>query len=85
MPIAARAFGTAFEAGPQAAQEHESDMAKILVTGGWFIGSHIVDACIEAGHVVCIVDDFSSGVHENVNARDGLRHGHPLRRAGERV
>ncbi|MBX3179429.1 MAG: NAD-dependent epimerase/dehydratase family protein [Candidatus Hydrogenedentes bacterium] len=44
-------------------------MAKILVTGGaGFIGSHIVDACIEAGHVVCIVDDFSSGVHENVNA-----------------
>lgn len=43
-------------------------MAKILVTGGaGFIGSHVVDTYIAAGHEVCIVDDFSSGVHENVN------------------
>lgn len=35
---------------------------KILVTGGaGFIGSHVVDAYIEAGHDVVIVDDLSSG------------------------
>lgn len=40
----------------------------ILITG-WagFIGSHLVDACIEAGHTVCIIDDFSSGSRENVS------------------
>lgn len=44
-------------------------MAKILVTGGaGFIGSHVVDACINAGHAVVILDDFSSGVRGNVNA-----------------
>lgn len=44
-------------------------MAKILVTGGaGFIGSHVVDACINAGHAVAILDDFSSGVRGNVNA-----------------
>jgi len=43
-------------------------MAKILVTGGaGFIGSHVVDAYLEAGHEVVVVDDFSAGFHENVN------------------
>lgn len=37
-------------------------MANILVTGGaGFIGSHIVDAYIAAGHTVGVVDDLSSG------------------------
>ncbi len=41
---------------------------KILVTGGaGFIGSHIVDAYIEAGHHVAVVDDFSTGFHRNLN------------------
>ena len=40
---------------------------KILVTGGaGFIGSHIVDAFLAAGHDVCVVDDLSSGFRENV-------------------
>ncbi len=40
----------------------------ILVTGGaGFIGSHIADAFIAAGHRVVIVDDFSSGKEENVH------------------
>lgn len=43
---------------------------KILVTGGaGFIGSHIVDAYIELGHDVTIVDNLSTGTVENVNPR----------------
>lgn len=41
---------------------------KILISGGaGFIGSHIADACIEAGHGVVVVDDLSTGRVENVN------------------
>ncbi len=40
---------------------------RILVTGGaGFIGSHICDAYVEAGHEVLVVDDLSSGHRENV-------------------
>jgi UDP-N-acetylglucosamine/UDP-N-acetyl-alpha-D-glucosaminouronate 4-epimerase len=42
---------------------------KVLVTGGsGFIGSHIVDALIESGDEVRVLDDFSTGVRENVHA-----------------
>ncbi|NVN96558.1 MAG: NAD-dependent epimerase/dehydratase family protein [Bacteroidetes bacterium] len=45
-------------------------MSKIIVTGGaGFIGSHIVDALIDSGHEVHIVDDMSAGKHENVNEK----------------
>jgi len=41
---------------------------KILVTGGaGFIGSHVVDAYIETGHEVIIVDDLSTGSGRNVH------------------
>jgi UDP-glucose 4-epimerase len=41
---------------------------KVLVTGGaGFIASHIVDAYVERGHEVVVVDDLSSGRRENVN------------------
>ena len=43
---------------------------KILVTGGaGFIGSHVVDAFIEAGHSVVIVDDLSTGQKEFINSK----------------
>ena len=42
---------------------------KILVTGGaGFIGSHVVDRCVEAGHGVAVVDDLSSGQRQQVNS-----------------
>ena len=41
----------------------------ILVTGGaGFIGSHIVDAYLSAGHSVVAVDNLSTGSTSNVNA-----------------
>jgi len=42
---------------------------KVLVTGGaGFIGSHVADALLAAGHEVVIVDDLSTGRRENVPA-----------------
>ena len=41
---------------------------KILVTGGaGFIGSHVVDAYIAAGHAVIVIDNLSSGQLSNLN------------------
>jgi UDP-glucose 4-epimerase len=41
----------------------------VCVTGGaGFIGSHVADALVAAGHRVLIVDDLSSGRKENVPA-----------------
>lgn len=43
---------------------------KIVVTGGaGFIASHIVDAYIERGHEVHVVDDFSTGQKSNLNPK----------------
>jgi UDP-glucose 4-epimerase len=42
----------------------------ILVTGGaGFVGSHIVDAYISAGHNVAIVDNLSTGNPANINPK----------------
>ena len=49
---------------------------KILVTGGaGFIGSHVAEAAIEAGHEVLVVDDLSTGRTENVPANADF---HPI-------
>ena len=43
---------------------------KILVTGGaGFIGSHLVDALIERGHRVVVIDNLSTGKKENINKK----------------
>jgi UDP-glucose 4-epimerase len=41
---------------------------KILVTGGaGFIASHIVDAYVQLGHDVTVIDNLSSGNRDNIN------------------
>jgi UDP-glucose 4-epimerase len=48
----------------------ESRAVRILVTGGaGFIGSHVVDAYIAAGHEVAVLDNFSTGRRENLNPK----------------
>lgn len=48
---------------------------RVLVTGGaGFIGSHVVEAYIGAGHDVIIVDDLSSGKRENLHPQARFVH-----------
>ncbi|MGQ9504973.1 MAG: GDP-mannose 4,6-dehydratase [Thermogutta sp.] len=48
---------------------------RILITGGaGFIGSHLCDILIASGHSVTVMDDFSTGRHENIAHLEG----HPL-------
>ena len=43
---------------------------KILVTGGaGFIGSHVVEAYLSAGHEVVVVDDLSEGSKKNLPSK----------------
>lgn len=42
-------------------------MANVLVTGGaGFVGSHVAEACLEAGDSVWVVDNLASGAAENI-------------------
>ncbi|OGG46473.1 MAG: hypothetical protein A3F84_11725 [Candidatus Handelsmanbacteria bacterium RIFCSPLOWO2_12_FULL_64_10] len=43
---------------------------KIVVTGGaGFIGSHVADACVAAGHEVVVLDDLSRGDRRNLHPK----------------
>lgn len=47
-------------------------MKKIVITGGaGFIGSHLVEACLQQGHEVAVIDDLSVGRLENLSALQG--------------
>src|ERR1700674_2350775 len=47
----------------------QSLAVRILVTGGaGFIGSHVVDAYVAAGHEIAVLDNFSTGSEANLNS-----------------
>jgi len=52
---------------------------KILITGGaGFIGSHLSDALLAAGHEITIIDDLSSGTKRFSSQRSGIsQNGYP--------
>ena len=54
---------------PIRAREQGRKLMRVLVTGGaGFIGSHVVDALLAAGHEPAALDDLSSGSRENLPA-----------------
>ena len=47
-------------------------MSRYLVTGGaGFIGSHVVDALVQRGDSVVVLDDLSTGRHDNLRMHSG--------------
>jgi UDP-glucose 4-epimerase len=48
-------------------KQRENKELTVCVTGGaGFIGSHVAEACVSAGHKVLIIDNLSGGREENV-------------------
>ena len=69
-------------------------MSKVLVTGGaGFIGSNLTEALLQRGHLVRVLDDFSTGKRENLIfdkeypsleiIEGDIRHLHTCRKAAE--
>ena len=51
-------------------------MANVLVTGGaGFIGSHVAEACLEAGDSVWVADNLASGLAEDIPQGAAVREG----------
>ncbi|WP_272482684.1 NAD-dependent epimerase/dehydratase family protein [Acidisphaera sp. L21] len=49
---------------------------RYLVTGGaGFIGSHLCNALLAAGHQVIVLDDLSTGCRSNLDSRVTFYHG----------
>lgn len=46
-------------------------MHALVTGGGGFIGSHLSERCIDQGHEVTVLDNFSTGAHENIARLDG--------------
>lgn len=56
-----------------ASAEECGENMKILVTGGaGFIGSHVVDAYLEEGHEVIVLDNLKTGNKKNLNPKARL-------------
>ena len=44
-------------------------MKYVVIGGGGFIGSHLVDHLLDQKHEVVVLDDFSTGSADNVNSK----------------
>lgn len=54
------------------AKEDGGVVTRFLVTGGaGFIGSHLVDKLVHSGHSVVVLDDLSTGRHDNLREYAG--------------
>ena len=71
---AARAMRTLDDAIALRAALRAEHARRLTVVGAGFIGSHLADALLAAGHRVRVLDDFSTGTPANLDPRcDVLR------------